>query len=198
MYERINGNGEVSRPAAEAGHRTDLDEQERFKEEVLSQAARGSVRMIASAPATPGVKRARKSGPAQPHAKSQRGERATRGEWLSPFELSAKPTSKRVPRSRASNTGCLALTFAEYLQLVDWTGREIRADKRGAISKGIAPILERLSVTSEGWLKLVTEFSRLFRRSAGTPASLGEDAAKRGHKRREGISNSRAVFVSRV
>ncbi len=53
-------------------------------------------------------------------------------------------------------------------------------------------------MTSEGWLKLVTDFSRLFRRSAGTPVSLGEDAAKRGHKRREGISNSRAVFVSRV
>ncbi len=117
-------------------------------------------------------------------------------EWLSPFELSAAQGLNAAPAARASNTGCLAMTFAEYLQLLDWTGRQLQQEKRGAIPADLAPILERLSVTHDGWLKLVTEFSRLFRRSAGTPASLGQDAAKWGRKRREGISQSRAAFAS--
>ena len=117
-------------------------------------------------------------------------------EWLSPFELSAAQGLSAAPAARASNKGCLAMTFAEYLQLLDWTGRQLQQEKRGAIPADLAPILERLSVTHDGWLKLVTEFSRLFRRSAGTPASLGQDAKKWGRKRREGISQSRAAFAS--
>ncbi len=117
-------------------------------------------------------------------------------EWLSPFELSAEQGLNAAPAARASNKGCLAMTFTEYLQLLDWTGRQLRQEKRGAIPADLAPILERLSVTDDGWLKLVTEFSRIFRRSAGTPASLGQDARKWGRKRREGISQSRAAFAS--
>ena len=117
-------------------------------------------------------------------------------EWLSPFELSAAQGLNAAPAARASNKGCLAMTFAEYLQLLDWTGRALRQEKRGAIPADLAPILERLSVTHDGWLKLVTEFGRLFRRSAGTPASLGQDAKKWGRKRREGITQSRAAFAA--
>jgi REP element-mobilizing transposase RayT len=117
--------------------------------------------------------------------------------WLSLFDLSAERKGAKIPAARASNKGCLGMTFGEYLQLLDWTGRQIRPGKRGAIPAGIAPILERLSVSEEGWLKLVTEFSRMFRRSAGTPESLDRDAAKWGHKRREGIAHSQGVFHSR-
>lgn len=56
------------------------------------------------------------------------------------------------------------------------------------------PILTRLQVSEEGWLKLVTRFSRLFRRAAGTPQSLHREAQKHG-RRREGISISRSVFL---
>ena len=36
--------------------------------------------------------------------------------------------------------------LTDYLDLVDWTGRMIRKDKRGAISTDLPPILERLSI----------------------------------------------------
>ena len=52
----------------------------------------------------------------------------------------------------------------------------------------------RLQVSEEGWLKLVTRFSRLFRRSAGTPPSLDREAQKHG-RRREGLRISRSVFL---
>ena len=38
----------------------------------------------------------------------------------------------------------------KYLTLLEWTGRQLRAGKRGAIPGQIAPILERLGVIGEG------------------------------------------------
>jgi len=35
--------------------------------------------------------------------------------------------------------------FADYLQLLDWTGRAIRSDKHGAIHQTTPPILLRLN-----------------------------------------------------
>jgi hypothetical protein len=122
-------------------------------------------------------------------------DRAPCATWLSPFELSAEETRQPIPPARASNSGCLPMPFADYLRLVDWTGRQLRQDKRGAIPGELAPILERLHVTGEGWLQLVEHFSRLFRRAAGRPTSLSRDAAKLGRRRRSGIAASRAFFV---
>ncbi len=47
---------------------------------------------------------------------------------------------------RVSEKGFLPMTLEEYLQLLDWMGREIRADKRGAIPADLQPILERLQI----------------------------------------------------
>jgi hypothetical protein len=113
--------------------------------------------------------------------------------WLSPFSL-IESDDRPVPAGRASNRGCLEMSFADYLMLLDWTGRQMRRDKRGVIPADVAPILDRLQVSEAGWMKLVTRFSRLFRRSAGTPLSLNRDATRRG-QRPEGITNSRAVFA---
>ena len=118
----------------------------------------------------------------QPHA-----------EWLSPFELSTA-TDQPAATCRASNTGCLPMKFSDYLQLLDWTGRQVRADKQGAIPQELAPIFERLQMSSESWLNLVHEFRRKFRRAAGTPASLLKEAQKRGCQKMQGIMHSRAIF----
>ncbi len=72
-----------------------------------------------------------------------------------------------IPADRASNKGCLPMSFAEDLPLLDWTGRQIRDDKRGAIPADLAPILARLKVSDDGWLQLMRGFNRMFRRAAG-------------------------------
>ena len=84
------------------------------------------------------------------------------------------------------------MSFAEYLQLLDWTGRQYRQDKRGAIPSGLAPILERLSLDSDRWLKLMRDFRRRFSRAAGRPESLAKEAQKHGDGRMPGINHSRA------
>ena len=53
---------------------------------------------------------------------------------------------------RASDNGFLAMSLESYLKLLDWTGRQLRSDgKRGRISPEVAPILERLGITSGVW-----------------------------------------------
>jgi len=39
----------------------------------------------------------------------------------------------------------------DYLELVNWTGRIIRYDKRGFIKAELPPILERLQVSPDQW-----------------------------------------------
>ena len=50
--------------------------------------------------------------------------------------------------------------------LLDWTGRELRADKRGAIPDHLAPIVERLGLNRSNWVETVRGFGRLFKQAA--------------------------------
>jgi hypothetical protein len=57
--------------------------------------------------------------------------------------------------------------------LLDWTGRAIREDKRGAIPDNLAPLLDRLGLDQSNWVKTVLEFGRMFKQAAGRASSLG-------------------------
>ena len=59
---------------------------------------------------------------------------------------------------RASDKGILSMTLEDYLKLLDWTGRQLRRDKRGSIPRNLAPILDRLNIDSEHWLQQVEQF----------------------------------------
>ncbi|MCP4094809.1 MAG: transposase, partial [Planctomycetaceae bacterium] len=51
--------------------------------------------------------------------------------------------------------------FQDYLELVDWTGRMIRSDKRGFIDGDLPPILARLQVSPEQWKINATQFEAI-------------------------------------
>jgi REP element-mobilizing transposase RayT len=57
----------------------------------------------------------------------------------------------------------IPLAFDAYLELVDWTGRAIRADKSGAIDSRLPPIMERLRLSSKQWLINTTQFEAIHR-----------------------------------
>ena len=99
------------------------------------------------------------------------------------------------PPRRASNLGFLPVSLADYLRLLDWTGRQIRHDKRSAIPADLAPILERLHVAGDVWVEQVKHFGRWFRRAVGRASTLSEAAAQRGRRWLHGISHSRAAFT---
>ncbi|RCU51745.1 hypothetical protein DU002_04550 [Corallincola holothuriorum] len=47
------------------------------------------------------------------------------------------------------------ISFADYLELVDWTGRAQRTDKRGSILKGTPPIQQRLGLDAETFIAAI-------------------------------------------
>jgi REP element-mobilizing transposase RayT len=54
--------------------------------------------------------------------------------------------------------------FRDYLDLVDWTGRIIRDDKRGFIDHELPPILTRLRMSPEQWHTNTTRFEAIHAR----------------------------------
>ncbi|MGF1765354.1 hypothetical protein [Aliivibrio kagoshimensis] len=44
----------------------------------------------------------------------------------------------------------------DYLELVDWSGKQIRPNKRGAIDASAPPVLQQLNLEQKEWLKLCT------------------------------------------
>ena len=63
------------------------------------------------------------------------------------------------------------MTLTEYLQLLDWTCRQLKAGKRGAIRKNSPPILDQLNLSPELWLHAVKHFGKRRAANRVTPAS---------------------------
>ncbi|MBV1872762.1 MAG: hypothetical protein KUG83_09475 [Gammaproteobacteria bacterium] len=63
-------------------------------------------------------------------------------------------------------------TRQNYFELVYWTGRVLRADKRGAIDESQAPILKRLGIDEESWIESVIRSQQHFFDMAGSVTSL--------------------------
>ena len=95
---------------------------------------------------------------------------------------------------RASDLGLLPLSLDEYLRLLDWTGRQVRQGKRGAIPKTLAPILERLAICEDALLESLEHFDELFGHVMGRPADLAKAAAEMGVRWLKGQRANRRLF----
>jgi hypothetical protein len=88
--------------------------------------------------------------------------------------------SLRFPAPRASNKGFVTLTLDAYLELLDWTGRQLHPDKKGAIPADTPPILERLGIKVTGWLELVDKVCQWFGVAIGRVEQLEQEATRVG------------------
>jgi len=62
----------------------------------------------------------------------------------------------------------LSFRLTDYLELVDWTGRQLRDDKRGHINDALPVILNRLDLDQHNWMYLSTQFESRFRSIVST------------------------------
>lgn len=76
------------------------------------------------------------------------------------------------PKRRSSEEGFLRLSTVEYLELLDWTARQLRSDKRLAGPGRAVPLFERLGIDERSWCELTKNFGRLFSSVAGKPAVI--------------------------
>jgi REP element-mobilizing transposase RayT len=88
----------------------------------------------------------------------------------------------------------LPFHLKDYLELVDWTGRIIREDKKGAIPSEIPPILERLEIDPKYWMVMAEHFGSRFGSLVGGVDQLIRAARKLRYIRTPGLSNCRAIF----
>ena len=77
----------------------------------------------------------------------------------------------------------LPFRLQDYLELVDWTGRQIRDDKRGSINNSIPPILERLNIDAEHWVYNTQYFESQFKSLVGTAISIKTKFQQFGYQR---------------
>jgi len=95
---------------------------------------------------------------------------------------------------RASDKGFIPLSWEDYLELLDASGRIVQAGKSGAIPDHLAPILARLGIRSEMWADLVTRFDDMFGHLVGASEDVAQRAVAAGRRWYRGIANCAAAF----
>lgn len=85
-----------------------------------------------------------------------------------------RPVSASVPEP------ALSVSELDYLALVDWTGRQVRPDKRGVVADSTPSVLRRLGVDSASWRYQVLGIESHYWRAIGTADALMQKAADMG------------------
>jgi REP element-mobilizing transposase RayT len=113
-------------------------------------------------------------------------------------EVPATATNALAPIAGLRGFGVFRINQAEYLALVDYTGRQIRPDKRGAITGPPPAILACLDYRAEQWTRQVMAVGSSFNRAIGEVESLLEKAKDIGQRWLRGIAVARALARSRA
>ena len=88
----------------------------------------------------------------------------------------------------------LPYRLTDYLELVDWTGRQIREDKRGSIDKGLPEILARLEIDEDDWIYMTQNFESSFKTLVGSVSKLRKACEALGYKRMPGRAACEWLF----
>ena len=90
----------------------------------------------------------------------------------------------------------LPFRIEDYLELVDWTGRIIRDDKRGAIPSDLPPILDRLNLAPEAWMTMTRSFESRFSFLVGRVDHIYAACEKLGKRWTHGIRACRQLLTT--
>ncbi|TWT86380.1 hypothetical protein [Neorhodopirellula pilleata] len=137
-------------------------------------------------------------------AMSERSEpiaklRHRRDSFLSPVSIDELldpigPCGSATPE-RCSDKGFLAMSLADYLELLDWTARQAAPGKRGKTPASVPPLLQRLGLDQASWCELVSDFGKLFCTVAGSPDSVDSMRSHGTHRRYHLRRRARELFA---
>lgn len=88
----------------------------------------------------------------------------------------------------------LPFNLNDYLELVDWTGRIIRDDKRGHIDKNTPLLLDRLNMEAKNWLFLTQHFESKLKGMVGAANKLKQVCRRLGYQRTQGLRSCESYF----
>jgi hypothetical protein len=108
------------------------------------------------------------------------------------------PLAALMPFDATSKTPwAIPFAFEDYLELVDWTGRAMRSDKRGQIPAGYPRILDRLGIDPGRFIGYSERLLKEFGTAVGAPAAMVDLCARRQTKYLHGIRAARRMFSSK-
>lgn len=113
--------------------------------------------------------------------------------------LKGKQPAKLLPfigNEKNNQPKGIKFSLQDYLILVDETGRIIREDKRGAISYNAEKILNRLNIPSDNWLKITSDFGKLFLGPVGSLQELTHYCEHLEKRRRHFASSCQYLSAS--
>ena len=117
---------------------------------------------------------------------------------LKAFDPDAAPTPEALypfaGNPREPMPEGIPFRLADYLALVEWSGRQLHPHKRGAIDEAAPPLLERLGIEPDNWLKLTQRFEALLPSWAGAPSAFDEAGPSLHYRRKRGTSANKALF----
>lgn len=92
-----------------------------------------------------------------------------------------------------ASTG-LPFNLQDYLDLVDWTGRCVRDDKRGAIDPRTPKLLTVLGIAEGEWLPNVTAIQARYEVVMGAPEKMKAHAQSRGGRFYRGYRHALRLY----
>ena len=81
----------------------------------------------------------------------------------------------------------------DYLELVDWSGKQIKPNKQGAINALVPPVLRQLNLEQKEWLKLCTTLEKNRANLVGEVKSYSHAIHKLNRKRAIGLKITTAA-----
>ncbi len=84
--------------------------------------------------------------------------------------------------SEGDTIQCMPFQELDYLELVDWSGRQVRDDKRGHVAKDAPTLLENLCITEKQWMDQINQYNRRYYRVVGTWGEAMELADRLGQQ----------------
>jgi hypothetical protein len=127
------------------------------------------------------------------YAKQQKRRKTKQTAQEQPSKL--HPFKRQKEKNHAKH---IDFELNDYLRLVDWTGRAIRENKKGAIPNDLAPILERIGLNPDAWLESVSHYSKNYYSVLGAIdriKAFAQVQKKRWHRGQRAVINGYRVII---
>lgn len=125
-------------------------------------------------------------------------EKLKEKESLRKFKIeSLKLESKRdswLLSIEKSKGGVFSISLAEYLKLLDFAGRELKAEKRGKIPSNLEPIFDRLKIEKEDWIENLEKVNKGFSLFMANKDTIKVQALNIGQKWARGVMLATKMF----